>query len=310
MPAQTDGDPLVSVVIPTYYRNELLAEAIRSVRSQSYSLTEVIVVDDSGEGHAAPVVGDFDGVRYVELDENQGAHAARTVGARCANGGFVHFLDDDDVMYRPKIERQVQVMRQNPDVGVVYTGIEKTGDRTDLPDPAICGGVLKFALMFEMWPCMNSTMLIREEVLSDLLPLSDRRAANDLELMIRLARHTEFEFVDEPLLFKRIDDSSLGSSMDAVEGRKDIVERYDDLYAIYTEGVRRTALANTYETEGALLLQQGGWSVAALRALVKHLYYEPNEKVKALGKVALGCFGKPGWAMADQISQILSSRPK
>ncbi|WP_436926275.1 glycosyltransferase family 2 protein [Halosimplex amylolyticum] len=307
MSSRTDEDPLVSVVVPTYYRNDLLAETIRSVRAQSYSPIELIVVDDSGDGHAEPVATEFDGVRYLELTRNRGANAARTAGARRADGRFVHFLDDDDVLYESKIERQVRVMRRNPDVGVVYTGIDKTGDRTDLPKPSVRGDVLEFALMFEMWPCMNSTMLIREGVLREVLPLSDRRAANDLELMIRLARRTSFEFVDEPLLFKRIDDSSLGSSMDAVSGRIDIVEAYDDLYAAHADSVRRTALANTYETEGALLLRREGWSMRAIGSLLRHLYYAPTGKPKALSKVVAACLGKPGWRAANRVSSVLSA---
>lgn len=307
MCARTSDDPLVSVVIPTYYRNELLEETIRSVRRQSYSPIEVVVVDDSGERHAEPVAADVEGVEYLAFDSNRGANSARTAGARHASGEFVHFLDDDDVMYSSKIERQVDVMERRDDVGVVYTGITKTGERTDRPDPTVRGDVLEAALRFEMWPCMNSTMLIRAEILEEILPLSDRYAAHDLELMIRLARRTRFEFVDEPLLFKRIDDDSLGSSMDAVRGRKEVIEEFSDLYASHGDAVRRTALANTYETEGALRLRQEGWSVDAIRSLLKHLYYAPDRKAKALSKVVAACLGKPGWKVANRVSSALYS---
>lgn len=305
MPDQHVRSPLVSVIIPTYYRNDVLTEAIRSVLGQSYRPIEIVVVDDSGVGHARPVVTEFDDVRYVALAAHRGANAARTEGARRARGQYVHFLDDDDRMYEAKLERQVRVFELSPEVGVVYTGVEKTDGQINLPDPSARGDVLERALMFEMWPCMTSTMLIDGRVLDEVLPLSDRPAATDLELMIQLAQLTTFEFVDAPLLYKRIDHSSLGASIAAVAGRKDIIEAYEALYAAHPDRVRKTALANTYETEGELLLQKQGWSPGAIRSFVKHAYWMPNAKLKSISKVVAACFGQPGWTVATRLNRSL-----
>lgn len=46
----------ISVIVPTHYRNELLPEAIESVARQAYDPVELVVVDDSGEGHAEPTI--------------------------------------------------------------------------------------------------------------------------------------------------------------------------------------------------------------------------------------------------------------
>lgn len=300
-----DSSPLVSVVVPTYYRNDVLRETLRSVRDQSYSPVEVIVVDDSGEGHAEPVATSFEGVDYVEFDENRGANDARTAGARHADGEFVHFLDDDDRMHEDKLEKQIHIFEEKDQIGVVYTGIWKKGDQIDLPDPSIRGHVLESALAFETWPCMTSTMLIDAEVLDEALPLSDRAAAQDLELMIQLARRTEFEYVDEPLLYKRIDLSSLGSSLTAVECRKQIVGDYRSLYERYPDRVRERALARTYESEGALLLRKRGWSPRAIAALARHAYYMPDERVKSVGKLLAACFGKTGWKAIRRVNRVV-----
>jgi len=57
-------DDLVSVIVPTYYRNDRLRDTIGSVEAQTYDPIETIVVDDSGEAHARPVADEFD-VRYL-----------------------------------------------------------------------------------------------------------------------------------------------------------------------------------------------------------------------------------------------------
>lgn len=64
--------PLISVVIATHYRNELLARAIESVLEQGYEPVELIVVDDSGEGHASPVIDRYDDVIGIIRDANGG----------------------------------------------------------------------------------------------------------------------------------------------------------------------------------------------------------------------------------------------
>jgi len=299
--------PLVSVVIPTHYRNDVLVETVRSVLAQSYSPIETIVVDDSGEGHAAPVVERFDEVDYVAFDENRGANAARTAGARRARGRYVHFLDDDDRMFDSKVERQVRRFEEVDGTGVVYTGLRKKGDQTDLPDPDVQGDVLKAALTFDMWPCMTSTMLIDSDVLAAVLPLSDRAAAQDLELMIQLARRTAFEFVDAPLLYKRIDMDSLGSSMTAVDCRRQLVIDYADLYAEHPPRIRKTAMAKNYEAEAALLLRKRGWSTGAIGSLLRHCYYVPDQRLQSVVKVLAGCFGKPGWTALDRVNRLITA---
>jgi glycosyltransferase involved in cell wall biosynthesis len=299
------GDrPLVSVVVPTYYRNDLLPGTIRSVLDQSYDRVETVVVDDSGDAHARPIVEQFEGVRYVAFDRNRGANAARTAGARRAEGRYVHFLDDDDRLFRTKLARQVRRIEAAGDAGVVYTGIEKGNGEPVLPDPEARGDVLERALTFSLWPCMTSTMLIDGRILDEVLPLSDRAGAQDLELMIQLAARTGFEFVDAPLVRKRMDLSSLGSSLTAVDCRKQLIEEYRHLYDRYPDRVRRAALADTYETEAALRIQKDGWSPRAVRLLVEHVLASPESGPIPLLKLAAGCLGRPGWAALNRLNRV------
>lgn len=304
MSPSVDDDPLVSVVITTYYRNEALSRAIDSVLNQSYDPVELVVVDDSGEGHAAPVAADRANVEYVALDENQGSNGARTAGVERAEGAYVHLLDDDDRMAESKLERQVAVARRNDDVGVVYTGVDDAGS-VALPSAEVRGNVLQEALGFDMWPCMTSTMLVDASVVDAVTPFTDRTAATDLEFMIQFARRTAFDFVDAPLLYKSADEDSLGRSWAAIEGRKQLLDDYADLYDAQPAWVRRRALANTYETEGELSLLRHWWSTRAVVSFAKHLYYEPREKSKSAVKFGASLFGRPGWRLVGAASDYV-----
>jgi glycosyltransferase involved in cell wall biosynthesis len=94
--------PVVSVIVPTRNRPDLLREALESVACQDLGPVEVIVVNDGGTPVAEHVRG-FSGqlsVRVLDLPESRGPSHARNVGIDLAAGEFVAFLDDDD-MYRP-----------------------------------------------------------------------------------------------------------------------------------------------------------------------------------------------------------------
>lgn len=100
--------PLVSIIVPTRNRPELLPRALRSIAAQSHRPLEVIVVDTSGgvirtaEAQAQEALSSIDGVslQYTHQPGLQTAGAARNAGLELASGEWTCFLDDDDE-YRP-----------------------------------------------------------------------------------------------------------------------------------------------------------------------------------------------------------------
>ncbi len=86
--------PLVSIVIPCYNQGRFLADAIRSVQSQTYPEIETIVVDDGSTDETA-IVARASPVRLVSI-RNSGAAVARNIGMRESRGQYLIFLDADD----------------------------------------------------------------------------------------------------------------------------------------------------------------------------------------------------------------------
>jgi hypothetical protein len=104
---------LVSVIIPTYNRVELLGEAVQSCLDQTWPSIEVIIVDDgSTDGTDAFVAerlaGPWSGRVQYYKQENAGASAARNRGLELARGEYVQFLDSDDLLFKDKIALQVR----------------------------------------------------------------------------------------------------------------------------------------------------------------------------------------------------------
>lgn len=115
---------IVSVIIPTYNRAHLVADALNSVWAQMYRPIECIVVDDGSTDNTAQVVSEWKrehdseqfSVQFLQ-QENQGAQAARNKGMATATGKFLLFLDSDDRLAASALTTLVQAQEeQNADI--------------------------------------------------------------------------------------------------------------------------------------------------------------------------------------------------
>jgi glycosyltransferase involved in cell wall biosynthesis len=111
--------PLVSILIPCYNAERWIARAIESALAQSWSNTEVIVVDDGSTDNSLNVIQAFDGRIRWETGPNQGGNAARNRLLQLARGEWVQYLDADDYLRSSKLERQIAFARANPDCDVI-----------------------------------------------------------------------------------------------------------------------------------------------------------------------------------------------
>jgi len=104
--------PLVSVIITTYNRADLLPRAIGSVLNQTYQNFELIIVDDGSIDNTEKVVKSFDDRRviYHRHEKNKGVLAAKNTGFDLVKGEYFCFLDDDDELLPEALETGVSKM--------------------------------------------------------------------------------------------------------------------------------------------------------------------------------------------------------
>ncbi len=126
---------LVSVVIPTRNRPELVVRAVESVARQAYRNLEIIVVVDGPDAETEAALRAFgDGrLRVLALPESRGGSDARNAGIAAAQGEWIAFLDDDDEWLPEKLDRQLNHSAAQPErpVFVASQFIERSelGDR-------------------------------------------------------------------------------------------------------------------------------------------------------------------------------------
>lgn len=113
---------LVSVIMPAHNSERTLAEAVDSVRSQTYSNWELVIVDDASRDHtlalAHQLAGDDPRFRIVALEQNVGVAEARNRGIKAASGQYLAFLDSDDLWLPNKLQVQIDFMRSH---GVAFS---------------------------------------------------------------------------------------------------------------------------------------------------------------------------------------------
>ncbi len=108
---------MISVIIPTYNRGTVIKSSIQSVLNQTYKNIEVIIVDDCSEDNTQKIVEDLavsdSRIRYIKLDKNLGACAARNIGIEASVGEFIAFHDSDDICYPDKLDIQIKAIQDN-----------------------------------------------------------------------------------------------------------------------------------------------------------------------------------------------------
>jgi glycosyltransferase involved in cell wall biosynthesis len=102
-----DNRPLVTVIIPTYNRANLIGLAIESVFNQTYPNIQLIVIDDGSVDNTCEVVGSFENIEYI-YKPNGGQGSARNYGFDCAKGKYIATLDSDDQWLPEFVEKQIE----------------------------------------------------------------------------------------------------------------------------------------------------------------------------------------------------------
>ena len=115
---------LISIIIPTYNRAHLIGETLDSIRSQTYSNWECIVVDDGSTDTTAEVMREYvkkdSRFQYHQRPENKlkGPNSCRNYGFELSKGEYVKWFDSDDVMLPTLLEKQILSFVDNVEMSV------------------------------------------------------------------------------------------------------------------------------------------------------------------------------------------------
>lgn len=137
--SSSPDEPRVTVVVATNRGGRYLGDALDSVRAQTLTAWELVVVDDGAPPDVAAALDDAvtgDPRMRVHHQTNQGLSVARNVGAALGRGEYVSYLDDDDVWHPDRLRLQVAALDAAPDALLCYSSawtMDAEGRRLDVP---------------------------------------------------------------------------------------------------------------------------------------------------------------------------------
>ncbi len=207
----------VSIVIPTHDRPQLLRRAVTSVLAQTFQDFELIVVQNGEKENAKSFVRELaeqgHPIRYVHERKSGGANA-RNVGIKEATGQYIAFLDDDDEWLSNKLEKQVEILDQNPETGLVTCrgwAVDRRGSiRQEVPanfsgNPTLFDLIIQGNVIYSL-----STILVRKVCFEQLGMFEAKYSiANDYEFYLRLARAWKIVSLEEPLYRYQLHEGNL-----------------------------------------------------------------------------------------------------
>lgn len=123
----------VSVIIPCYNCGKVIFDAINSVKEQSFSDWEIIIVDDgSTDKETIAILNQFENDKNIRLirQDNRGPAHARNMGISQSRGEFILPLDADDTISPYYMAEAVPILEYNPNIGIVYCRAQKIGKET------------------------------------------------------------------------------------------------------------------------------------------------------------------------------------
>ena len=230
-------NPTVSIVMAAKNYARFIPMAIESVRAQTYADWELLIIDDGSSDETPRVVDLFlrdSRIRCFRTD-TLGQSRAKNLGIALSCGEFVAFLDADDAWLPTKLEKQLSVFRERSEAGVAFCRrslIDEAGDPIIAQtQAAIPMGRVLSQMFVQNFVCFSSAM-VRREVFSRVGTFNPEwDLAVDFDLWLRVAKHYEFDFVDEQLVLYRTGHGNLSKKLsDRVATAFSIMHRAERRY--------------------------------------------------------------------------------
>jgi glycosyltransferase involved in cell wall biosynthesis len=201
--------PALSVLLPLYDCAPYLEAAAESISAQTFRNFEVVAVDDGSEDSTGLLAQEWaardERVRVLR-QPHRGLVAALNRGLAACRAPLIGRMDGDDIALPARFERQVQVLTENPRIGVVGCRYAEIREGELVPGPTVRTepGLLAWRTLF-FSPVVHATAVFRREVLHAVGGYAQgiQHVAEDYNLMRRLSRVTRLSNVSEVLYLYR-----------------------------------------------------------------------------------------------------------
>ncbi len=248
--------PLISVIIPTYNRKDLLVDAIRSIMKQKPKNYEIIIVDDGSTDATEEYIKSLNlPVRFFEKD-NGGVAGTRNFGIKQARGEYLAFLDADDLWIEGFLSTAIEYFETHKDISIVYADQRISVDymtqkrsRFNRNPPKH-----KFPVPFfiDNSPIQISSVVMKKKVLDDVGGFNENmKIHEDVELWNRISEKYEFGYIEKPLALYRLRSDNISG----YTNKRQFVSEGRKYLEIYMER-RKNRLLTNEERRGLVIAEE------------------------------------------------------
>ncbi len=260
--------PKVSIIMPTYNRAEYIIETIVSIRNQTYSRWELIIVDDGSDDNTEELISQIKDeriqfykagrigvngrIKNIGLEKRIGVNGRiKNIGLEKVSGELIAFIDSDDLWADTKLEKQVAALQQYPEAGFSLTGgynFRKPNEPVDFfykqGEGIKCDNVFISFFKSELSTTTPSLMFRRECIDSAGL-FKETSPFSDIDFILSLAYHFKAIILYEPLLYRRLHEAN-DSNANWIKGYNKGIELIQSYKKDLPAKIARDALFRLY----------------------------------------------------------------
>jgi len=207
--------PLVSVIMPAYNSEKYISEAIDSILDQSFKDFEFIIIDDGSSDRTWEIIQEYKKkdrrVVVARNEKNLNNYACRNQGIKIAKGRYIVWQDSDDISILDRLEKLVNFMERNFEVGICGSYMQIFNDNRNL-------NIRKYSTndkelrkeIFRYSPIAQPSAIIRKECYTEIGYYNEKYdATQDLDMTFRIGSKYKLANIPEVLIRYRVHSGSL-----------------------------------------------------------------------------------------------------
>lgn len=210
-----ENNLLVSVVMPAYNSEKYISEAIESVLNQTFKDFEFIIIDDGSTDKTWEIIQEYakkdERIIAFKNEKNLNNYATRNKGIKISKGKYIVWQDSDDISFPERLQKQVDFMEKNIEVGICGSYMQVFTDEKDL-------NIRKYSIddkdlrkdIFKFSPIAQPAAIIRKSCYEKVGYYDDRfDATQDLDMTFRIGNEFKLANIPEVLIRYRVHPDSV-----------------------------------------------------------------------------------------------------
>jgi len=308
----------VAVIVPCYNAASCLARALDSALAQTFAHSHVFAIDDGSTDDTQAALLPYAG-RITQIPQpHAGQATARNHGIRLSDSPYIAFLDADDEWLPEKLQRQLEILKRDPQIGLLYSDCFTSGTGPDAGSHFARVGVPASGRSFEQFlrSCnvFTPTAIVRRECLEDVGLFNESLAVGeDFNLWLRIASKWKVAVIPEVLAIRHRRPGSLSATTtpertfgSSIASFEHIMQSCPSLSPHERYALSR-ALADRHYHYGAYLLQKGYRALA--RDQMRKAMHRGRRDWRVLGKFGLSFLHPRAFAPLQKVWQSIKPRP-